>query len=238
MNKIREVELLGLSKDGCEASRHLLIEGLMSQVKYIAKDYVNKGLEWDDLVQEGRIGLIKAIDYIIKKDEFEIRVWTYAKRKVRDRIRDAFYSYANTIRQPKSFIKKQRLLAASNSLAAAIIQETNYDNPSSQFKYGRLDGLYIEQDNWNRLTLHDKLMEIIDFYLTFEEADVVLLKYGFGHEYFDTPDWQKPNKALTMKKIGEITGDTNQRIKVLHDSALLKLQQEEVQFQLIEWRRS
>lgn len=232
MNRTAERELLAKAKRGDEAARSELIEGLMSQVKYIAKDYVNKGLEWDDLVQEGRIGLIKAIDYILKKDDFEVRVWTYAKRKVRDRIRDSFYQHANTIRQPKSYIKKQRIAAAANSLSAAVISETNYDNLANG-----LDNMFIKQDAWNRITLHDKLMEIIDVYLTIDEAEAIQLHFGFGHEYFDTPDWQKPNKPLTLKKIAEIKNWPAKYVKKQIKSGMEKLQQEEVKYQLIEWRR-
>ena len=237
MNRTKEKELLKLARQGDEAARAELITGLMSQVKYIAKDYVHKGLEWDDIVQEGRIGLIKALDYILRKPDFEVRVWTYAKRKVRDRIRDAFYQYSNTIRQPKSFIKKQRMLKAANDLMSQQITETNYDNPFADGSGHRLDGLLVEQDDWNRETLHDKLMEILDNYLTFTEADIIMLKFGFGHEYFDTPDWQKPNKALTFKQIAEITNSTIKFVKFNYQSAMEKLQKEEVQFQLIEWRR-
>ena len=237
MNRTKEKELLKLARQGDEVARAALITGLMSQVKYIAKDYVHKGLDWDDIVQEGRIGLIKALDYILKKPDFEVRVWTYAKRKVRDRIRDAFYQFSNTIRQPKSFIKKQRMLKAANELISQQITETNYDNPFSEGSGHRLDGLLVEQDNWNRLTLHDKLMEVLDLYLTFEEADVIKLKFGFGHEYFDTPDWQKPNKALTFQKIADITKTPLKYVKFRYHSAMQKLQSEEVQYQLIEWRR-
>lgn len=236
MNKFKEAELLELARNGDGDARHLLITNLMHQVKYIAKDYANKGLDWDDIVQEGKIGLIKSVDYILKLEVFDVRVWTYAKRKVRDAIRGCFYAYANTIRQPKSFIKKQRALAMANSLESNIIQETNYDN-DSDFKYGRLDGLLIEQDNWNRLTLNTKLLEILDSYLSFDESEIIKLKFGFGHEYFDTPDWQKPNKALTVKQIASVTKIAPKKIKAIYDSALAKLQTEEVKYQLLEWKR-
>ena len=105
------------------------------------------------------------------------------------------------------------------------------------FKYGRLDGLNIFQDIWNRETLHDKLMEILDLYLTVDEEAIIQLRFGFGHEYFDTPDWQKPNKPLTMKKIAELTGHSPKQVKAKLDSAMEKLQQEEVKYQLMKWRR-
>lgn len=236
MNRQQEQHLLALAKTGDMAARSTLIENLMHQVKYIAKDYVNKGLDWDDILQEGKIGLIKAVDYILKLEDFDVRVITYAKKKIRDSIRSAFYQFGNTIRQPRSYIKKQRLLAASNSLFAAVIQETNYNNTLDDGPTIWSDPADL-QDNWNRLTLHDKLIEIIDVYLTNQEKDIVQLKFGFGHDYFDTPDWQKPNKALTLKQISEVTDMSAKNVKMHLHNAMEKLQQEEVKYQLLEWRR-
>ena len=235
MNYQKEITLRNKAEEGSLKARKQLIEGLMHQVKYIAKDYTNKGLEWDDLIQEGRMGLIKSVDAVLEKPHYQGRIWNYAKKKVRDTIRNAFYNLADTIRKPRSAVRRERLLQSIHALNNAIV---SYDNSEEDFTVDRLDGIYVAQDNWNRLTLHDKLIEILDSYLTFQEQDVIKLTYGFGHDYFDNPDWQKPNKALSLRKVGELLEISATHVGRILSSALDKLQCEEIQYQLLPWRRS
>ena len=78
MNKKQEKYLLSKAKAGDEGARLELIESLMHQVKYIATHYSRKGLPWDDLVQEGRIGLINGIDTLINTDkELTVRLFSF-----------------------------------------------------------------------------------------------------------------------------------------------------------------
>src|SRR5947209_5467796 len=78
-------------QDGDQEARRMLIEKMMPLVRTLARRYVNRGESYDDLVQVGAVGLIKAVDrFDIERD---LRFSTFAvptilgeiKRHFRDR---------------------------------------------------------------------------------------------------------------------------------------------------------
>ena len=56
------LQLLRLAKDGDETARDALVRSNIALVKSIVKKYINRGVEYDDLVQIGSMGLVKAIN--------------------------------------------------------------------------------------------------------------------------------------------------------------------------------
>ncbi|MGN1099483.1 MAG: SigB/SigF/SigG family RNA polymerase sigma factor [Christensenellales bacterium] len=84
------MELISLAKDGDQDAKSKLIEHNMPLIKSIVKRYKNKNVEYDDLIQLGALGLIKAINNFDRK--FEVKFSTYAvpmiageiKRYIRD----------------------------------------------------------------------------------------------------------------------------------------------------------
>ena len=142
---------------------------------------------------------------------------------------------SNTIYIPPYKTNEINLLKATNKLSEAIIQETSYDNPT-EFKGGWLDLIWNPHEkDFNRMTLNETLLDILDDYLTLEEEDIIKLKFGFGHEYFDSPDWQRPNKPLTVAKIAEVMELSVKQVRLRLDSALTKLKTEEIQYKLTKW---
>lgn len=57
-----EVRLLVQMREGCEAARDRLIEGKLDLAARVAKEYIGRGLGEADLIQEGNMGLILALD--------------------------------------------------------------------------------------------------------------------------------------------------------------------------------
>ena len=80
-----EEELLTLSKNGDKEAKDRLIEHNLRLVAHIAKKYAqNTGMDSDDLISVGTIGLIKAVDsYNGKKS---VRLATYASRCIENEI--------------------------------------------------------------------------------------------------------------------------------------------------------
>ena len=84
------MELISLAKNGDQDAKSKLIEHNMPLIKSIVKRYKNKNVEYDDLIQLGALGLIKAINNFDQK--FEVKFSTYAvpmiageiKRYIRD----------------------------------------------------------------------------------------------------------------------------------------------------------
>ena len=70
------LQLLRLAKDGDETARDALVRSNIALVKSIVKKYINRGVEYDDLVQIGSMGLVKAINNY--SFEYDVRFSTYA----------------------------------------------------------------------------------------------------------------------------------------------------------------
>ena len=93
-----EIELALRIEKGDEAARSRMIESNLRLVVKIAKRYVNRGLTFMDLIEEGNVGLIKAVERF--KAEKGCRFSTYATWWIRQSIDRALTNQVRTIRLP------------------------------------------------------------------------------------------------------------------------------------------
>jgi RNA polymerase primary sigma factor len=101
-----EAELLQRAKQGDEEARNRLVECNLRLVLSVARRYVRPGLALEDLVQEGAIGLIKAIDHF--DTSRGLRFSTYAIYWIRQAIGRAADSQTGLIRLPNHAIDALR----------------------------------------------------------------------------------------------------------------------------------
>lgn len=93
-----ERELAGKIANGDEAARDRMIESNLRLVVKIAKRYMNRGLPFLDLIEEGNLGLIKAVEKF--KVSKGCRFSTYATWWIRQSIERALVNQSRTIRLP------------------------------------------------------------------------------------------------------------------------------------------
>lgn len=107
---------------GCEASRKRMIESNLRLVVKIARRYVNRGLALLDLIEEGNLGLIRAVEKYDPERGF--RFSTYATWWIRQTIERAIMNQTRTIRLPIHVVKELNVyLRAARELTQKLDHE-------------------------------------------------------------------------------------------------------------------
>ena len=237
-----EKKFARLARQGDESARHRMIESNLRLVVKISRRYINRGLPLLDLIEEGNLGLIHAVEKFDPERGF--RFSTYATWWIRQTIERAIMNQSGSVRLPIHVIKDintclraardirqsqerepsvadiasylQREIAEVERLMALHERVTLRSGNVDEFGSGPVDRLRAKRESEPpRRAQEEDVNDIVDRWvceLSAKQRAVVERRFGL-HGY----------RRETLERIGEEIGVTRERVRQIQLEALRNL---------------
>jgi len=238
-----EVILAARIKKGDQEARHKMVRSNLRLVVKIARDYSNFGLPLLDLISEGNIGLMKAVERFDPQKGGKLS--TYGAWWIKQSIKRALANQSKTIRLPVHLVDKiAKLRRVSNQLTeelgrepsdlelaeevgmaeakvaalkSAAIRPTSLDQPISDDDSTALGDIIGDDqafDPYEILRDKDLRDEVGDLLDVLDDRERKIINSRFGLD---------GQKSKTLEEVGVKFGVTRERIRQLQNIALRKL---------------
>ncbi len=240
-----EIELARRIQEGDMEAREHMIRANLRLVVSIAKNYVHRGLVFLDLIEEGNIGLMKAVERF--DPDAGCRFSTYATWWIKQAIRRSLISSVKTVRVPSymsEIISRWKTLAlelsytlgrqpTSSEIAEelglaednrAVVRQTVH---TSGAPHGilSLDVLPAAEETLEdpqakepheELLAAGELQKLHELLAEMDEVEAEVLRLRYG--------LGEENEGMTLKSIGRMMGLTREKVRQIEKRSLAKLQ--------------
>jgi RNA polymerase nonessential primary-like sigma factor len=252
LKEIRKAALLTFEQEqdlgkrvqqGDMKAREQMIEANLRLVISIGKRYMNRGLPFSDIVEEGNIGLIKAVEKFNYARGF--RFSTYASWWIRQFIERAIINQGKLIRLPVHVVERlNKYLSEVEQLVHELGREPRPDEVAQQLKVAESEVFELKQLIRTTYSLDSPISDRTDTFLRDvikdpacitpdDSAEGIQRREGIMRWVGELQEKERTvitlrfgldgGEAQTLEEIGRTLGLTRERVRQIEHGALLKL---------------